>query len=61
MYRQSKRIYPAAESAAEEPGVFVVDSSGAGMEPDQNHWSYAGLKVVAQRMVETTARVLKNK
>lgn len=50
-----------AEIAAKESGVFVVDSTGAGMEPDQNHWNYAGLKTVAQRMVETTVKAMKDK
>ena len=50
-----------AEIAAEEAGVFVVDSTGAGMEPDQNHWNYAGLKTVAQRMVVTTVKAMKDK
>ena len=61
---QSMKRYAAtdkalAEIAAEEPGVFVVDSTGAGMEPDQNHWNYAGLKLVTQRMIETTVKALK--
>lgn len=50
-----------AEIAAEEPGVFVVDSTGAGMESDGNHWNYAGLKTVAERMVETTHNALKDR
>jgi hypothetical protein len=63
---QSMKRYAAtdqalAEIAAAEPGVFVVDSTGAGMEPDQNHWNYAGLKTVAQRMVEMTVKALKDK
>ncbi|MEI6786924.1 MAG: SGNH/GDSL hydrolase family protein [bacterium] len=63
---QSMKRYAAtdktlAEIAAEEPGVFVVDSTGAGMEPDGNHWNYAGLKTVAQRMVETTVKALGGK
>lgn len=60
---QSMKRYAAtdkalAEIAAEEPGIFVVDSTGAGMEPDGNHWNYAGLKTVAQRMAQTTAKAL---
>ena len=63
---QSMKRYAAtdealAEIAAEESGIFVVDSTGAGMEPDQNHWNYAGLKTVAQRMVETTEKAVGGK
>jgi len=63
---QSMKRYAAtdkalAEIAAQEPGIFVVDSTGAGMEPDQNHWNYAGLKTVAQRMVEATVKALGGK
>jgi hypothetical protein len=60
---QSMKRYAAtdkalAEIAAEEPGIFVVDSTGAGMESDGNHWNYAGLKAVAQRMAEATNKAL---
>ena len=63
---QSMKRYAATDKAlaaiaAEEPGVFAVDSTGAGMEPDQNHWNYAGLKNVAQRMVEMTEKALEGK
>lgn len=49
-----------AEIAANEPGVLTVDSSGAVLG-DENHWNYAGLKTVTQRLVETTAKVLEKK
>ncbi|MFZ4397158.1 MAG: sialate O-acetylesterase [Kiritimatiellia bacterium] len=58
MKRYSATDKALAEIAAEEPGIFVVDSTGAGMETDQNHWNYAGLKTVAQRMVEATNKAL---
>ena len=62
MKRYGDKDKALAEIAAEEPGVFVVDSSGAALEPEpynaNNHWSCAGLKTVAQRMVETTVKAL---
>ena len=47
-----------AAIAAEEDNVFVVDSSKAGLR-DANHWSYAGLKTVAGRLIEVTRRELR--
>ncbi len=42
-----------AELAASEEGVYVVDSTGAALD-DMNHWSYTGLKTVADRMITIT-------
>lgn len=46
-----------AAIADEEENVFVVDSSGAELT-DANHWSYAGLKTVAHRMILVTGKAL---
>jgi hypothetical protein len=46
-----------AAIAAEEENVFVVDSSNAELR-DANHWSYAGLKTVTDRLIEVTRREL---
>lgn len=43
--------------AAEETNVLIVDSSGAALR-DNNHWSYAGLKTVTDRMIEVTRMAL---
>lgn len=58
MKRYSATDKALAEIAAEAPGLFVVDSGGAGMESDGNHWNCAGLKTVAERMVEATKKAL---
>ena len=59
---QSMRNYPEidtalAEIAAREANVFVVDSTGAALK-NSNHWSYAGLKTVTQRMVKITRQAV---
>ena len=46
-----------AELAAEEAGVFAVDSTGATLG-DSYHWNYAGLKTVGERMAATTKQAL---
>jgi len=46
-----------AEIAAEEDGVFAVDSTDAGLR-DKNHWNYAGLKTVGARLADATRRAL---
>ena len=43
--------------AAEEKNVLIVDTKGAALR-DNNHWSYAGLKTVTDRMIEVTRRAL---
>ncbi|MEI6518942.1 MAG: sialate O-acetylesterase [bacterium] len=55
---QSMNKYPAfdaaiADIAAREDGVFAVDSTDSAL-CDENHWNYAGLKTMAQRMAEAT-------
>ncbi len=59
---QSMKKYPAfddaiAEIAAREPDVFAVDSTGTALR-DENHWSYAGLKTLADKMVVVSVRTL---
>jgi hypothetical protein len=39
--------------AAEVPGVASVDTTGIPLR-DQNHWGYAGLKMVADRLIEAS-------
>lgn len=39
--------------AAEIPGVASVDTTGIPLR-DQNHWGYAGLKMVADRLIEAS-------
>ena len=46
-----------AAIADEEANVFVIDSSKAELR-DTNHWSYAGLKTVTDRLIEATRREL---
>ena len=46
-----------SEIAAEEPNVYVVDSTGAALR-DSNHWSYSGLKTVGASMVTITNNAL---
>jgi trimeric autotransporter adhesin len=46
-----------SDIASEEANVYVVDSTGAGLN-DGNHWNYAGLKTVASGMVTITKDVL---
>jgi hypothetical protein len=55
---QAMKKYPAFDAAiaaiaAQEPGVIAVSSAGAVLR-DENHWSYAGFKTLAQRMAEAT-------
>ncbi|MBI1346297.1 hypothetical protein GC163_08395 [bacterium] len=45
------------EVAAVEPNVFIIDTTAAALR-DGNHWSYAGLKTVGTRLVETSREVL---
>jgi len=59
---QAMKNYPAFDAAiaaiaAREPDVVAVDSTGAALR-DGNHWSCAGLKTLARRMAEATAKVL---
>lgn len=55
-------IYPETDAAikklaTDEADVYAVDSTGAALV-DKNHWSYAGLKTVTQRMVQITRKAL---
>lgn len=43
--------------ADEDACVVAVDSSGTTLR-DKNHWDYAGLKVMADRMIEATQQLL---
>lgn len=45
--------------AADTQNVYAIDSTGAALV-DRNHWSYAGLKTVTQRMVKVTNQALGN-
>lgn len=59
---QSMEKYPQidkalADIAASEADVYVVDSTGAELK-NANHWSYAGLKTVTQRMVRITREAI---
>jgi hypothetical protein len=47
-----------ADVAALEPNVYVVDTTTATGTDGANHWTYAGLKVVANLMTTTTKNVL---
>ncbi|MCF6311839.1 MAG: hypothetical protein L3J39_05245 [Verrucomicrobiales bacterium] len=60
---KKKGIYPETDAAiariaADEKGVYAVDSTGAKLV-DKNHWSYEGLKTVVQRMVEITQQAIR--
>jgi hypothetical protein len=48
------------ELAAGRKGLYAIDSTGAGLI-DKNHWNYAGLKLVARRLIESTRQALKTK
>ncbi|MDD5704996.1 MAG: sialate O-acetylesterase [Kiritimatiellae bacterium] len=57
---QAMGKYPALDAAiaaiaAREPGVRAVSSTDAVLR-DENHWSCAGFKILAGRMVEATLR-----
>jgi hypothetical protein len=59
---QSMKKYPQidgalGEIAAKVPGVYAVDTTGASLT-DPNHWDYAGLNTVAQRMAAATGKAL---
>ncbi|MFK5922334.1 MAG: sialate O-acetylesterase [Verrucomicrobiota bacterium] len=59
---KKKGIYPQTDAAiariaADEKGVYAVDSTGAKLV-DKNHWSYEGLKTVVQRMVKITQQAI---
>lgn len=47
-----------ADVAALEPNVYVVDTTAATGTDGANHWTYAGLKTVANLMITTTKNVL---
>lgn len=60
---QSMKAYPEtdqalAEIAEEDASVVAVDSTGTTLR-DKNHWDYAGLKTMAERMVKATQSLLK--
>lgn len=40
------------EICASDPYSFMIDTSGAGLEADGNHWNYSGMKLIASRMVQ---------
>lgn len=45
------------EIAASTSNVYVVDTTGATLR-DSNHWDYAGMKLIAGRMIEQTLNTL---
>lgn len=53
-------IYTAtlAQIASTEPNVYVVDSTGAALDSSGYHWTHAGYKTIASRMVTITNNVL---
>ncbi len=43
--------------ANEVPAVFLVSATGANVYPDNNHWTYQGMKVTGQRMIDSVCNV----
>ena len=59
---QAMKAYPQIDSAireisAQEPNVYAVDSTGTSLR-DANHWDYAGLNSMAQKMSVATKKAL---
>ncbi len=62
---QSMKKYSAfdaaiADIASREDSVLAVDSTDSAL-CDENHWNYAGLKTMSQRMAEATNQALGEK
>lgn len=53
-YMSGRTIYNTAiaEIATEMEKVYVIDTNGAGETGDNNHWNYAGMKLIADRIID---------
>lgn len=53
-YMSGRTTYNTAisEIAAAMTNVYVIDTNGAGETGDNNHWNYAGMKLIVDRMID---------